>query len=122
MADIKVILGNKKRTITPIVKKGEEKVSRTIDVHYVVTADAYNYILAQYEQMETYDPKTMITINDLPYRRIGGTESFHSNMTNAVRSYLEQTIRNPNKDITKLSEVVTLYENATIEMKRLLTL
>ena len=123
MAEFKVILGSKKRTIQPIAKKGEVKEPRTIDAYFIITTDAYNYILSQYEMTDESDDKSTLEIEGKHYKQLAGNQSYHSTVGNCVRHYVDtEVIKNPSKDILKLSDAIALYEEATLEFKSLLML
>jgi len=124
MAEFKVVLGKKQRTIQSTVKKGEEKQPpRTIDAYFIVTTDAYNYILSQYELVDEDDDKSTLEIEGKYYKQLSGNQSYHSSVGNCIRHYIDsEVIKNPSKDILKLSDVISIYEEATLEFKSLLTL
>lgn len=120
MAEIKILLGKKKREVKAV---GTNKESRTGTFGYIIFADPKQFILSECELVTEPSDDTVEIDGELFKKGSGGADTFHSSIPHAVDSYLEKhVIKSPKKDVTALMGAVELYEDARKELKRLLTL
>ena len=101
MSEWKVVLEKKKRTI-----KSTNKDERVANIAVVITNDAYQFIVSEYEETDVVSEKDeFVVIDGGNYKQFGGNRSYYPTIDSAIYGYLkEYKILNPSRDILSLKE------------------
>ena len=113
MSEWKVLLESKKRKIKNVKSKEE----RTADVAVIITNDSMQFVLSEFELVDTYTEKDdIIEVDGKIYKQFGGSKKYYSNLVNAIDGYLKNDkILSPSRDILSLKEAT----NYMLELKEL---
>ena len=101
MSEWKILLEQKKRKV-----KAVNKDERVANIAVILTSDAFQFILSEYEEVDEVKEKDdVLEINGKNYKQFGGNKTYHPAFEGAINSYLKSyKILSPSKDILTLKE------------------
>ena len=101
MSEWKIVLEKKKKTI-----KAVNKDERIANVAVILTSDAYQFILSEYEEIsEPTEKDDILEVDGKNYKPSGNSKTYYPSFEGAINGYLKHyKILSPSRDILSLKD------------------